>query len=33
VFHINCIEIWILQHGNCPVCKFVITKSSLLGEV
>ena len=33
VFHIDCIKVWILQHGNCPVCKFIITKSSLLGDL
>ena len=33
VFHIDCIKEWILIHGNCPICKFVITKSSLLGDV
>ena len=33
VFHIECIKVWILQHQNCPVCKYKITKSSLLGEI
>jgi hypothetical protein len=33
VFHIKCIKTWIYEHGNCPICKFIITKKSLLGEL
>ena len=33
VFHIECIQTWILQHKYCPICKFNITKSSLIGEI
>ena len=33
VFHIDCIKSWILEHKNCPVCKFGITKSALIGEI
>ena len=33
VFHIKCIKTWIYEKGNCPICKFIITKKSLLGEL
>ena len=33
VFHFDCIKAWIYDKGNCPICKFTITKSCLLGEI
>ncbi len=25
VFHINCLTEWLLRHGNCPMCRTVIS--------
>lgn len=32
IFHANCIENWLVLHLNCPVCKFQVTLSSLIGK-
>ena len=32
VFHTNCIENWLKKELNCPVCKFEVTLSSIIGQ-
>ena len=33
VFHTQCIENWLQQAPHCPVCKFEVTLTNLLGQV
>jgi hypothetical protein len=33
VFHTNCINNWLKKELTCPVCKFEVTLSSIIGNI